>query len=70
MVPLSKSGVRKHRGFESRPLRHVRAASDGPCVRCRLRSSLTHLGVRSLRCSVAAFAWDRHDGGTSWLRAD
>jgi hypothetical protein len=21
MVPLSKSGVRKHRGFESRPLR-------------------------------------------------
>ena len=22
MVPLSKSGVRKHRGFESRPLRH------------------------------------------------
>ena len=24
MVPLSKSGVRKHRGFESRPLRHTR----------------------------------------------
>jgi hypothetical protein len=24
MVPLSKSGVRKHRGFESRPLRHNR----------------------------------------------
>ena len=24
---------------------------DGPCVRWRLRSSLTHLGVRSLRCS-------------------
>ena len=23
MVPLSKSGVRKHRGFESRPLRHL-----------------------------------------------
>ncbi len=23
MVPLSKSGVRKHRGFESRPLRHT-----------------------------------------------
>ena len=23
MVPLSKSGVRKHRGFESHPLRHV-----------------------------------------------
>ena len=28
MVPLSKSGVRKHRGFESRPLRHTR--SFGP----------------------------------------
>ena len=26
MVPLSKSGVRKHRGFESHPLRH----SDQP----------------------------------------
>ncbi len=23
MVPLSKSGVRKHRGFESHPLRHL-----------------------------------------------
>ena len=26
MVPLSKSGVRKHRGFESRPLRHRRSS--------------------------------------------
>ena len=26
MVPLSKSGVRKHRGFESRPLRHLAGA--------------------------------------------
>ena len=26
MVPLSKSGVRKHRGFESRPLRHAPSA--------------------------------------------
>ena len=32
MVPLSKSGVRKHRGFESRPLRHS-ARNAGP--RCR-----------------------------------
>ena len=29
MVPLSKSGVRKHRGFESRPLRH-HTRSHGP----------------------------------------
>jgi hypothetical protein len=29
---------------------------DGRCARWRLRSSLTHLGVRSLRCSRAAFA--------------
>jgi hypothetical protein len=31
MVPLSKSGVRKHRGFESRPLRHYacRVYADG-----------------------------------------
>src|SRR5436190_5597009 len=28
MVPLSKSGVRKHRGFESRPLRQD--SSGGP----------------------------------------
>ena len=28
-----------------------------PSVRWRLRSSLTHLGVRSLRCSRAAFGW-------------
>ena len=27
-VPLSKSGVRKHRGFESHPLRHVRSTPD------------------------------------------
>ena len=29
---------------------------DGAGVRWRLRSSLTHLRVRSLRCSAAAFA--------------
>jgi len=31
-------------------------ARDGAGVRCSLRSSLTHLGVRSLRCSDRAFA--------------
>jgi hypothetical protein len=31
MVPLSKSGVRKHRGFESHPLRHsTEPAVDTP----------------------------------------
>ena len=30
MVPLSKSGVRKHRGFESRPLRHKRPPRGRP----------------------------------------
>ena len=55
MVPLSKSGVRKHRGFESRPLRHCVRRSDGRWLRWRLCSSLTHLQVRSLRCSDAAF---------------
>ena len=39
MVPLSKSGVRKHRGFESRPLRHTvaRTRRVGPAEsRCAL----------------------------------
>ena len=45
------------RGFESRPLRHTRPAPGRPGVRWLLRSSLTHLGVRSLRSSIAAFAW-------------
>ncbi len=44
MVPLSKSGVRKHRGFESRPLRHRSTDLNGPWPRWRFRSSLTHLG--------------------------
>ncbi len=42
MVPLSKSGVRKHRGFESRPLRHSapvgRPCGVGACAP-RLRTS-------------------------------
>ena len=33
MVPLSKSGVRKHRGFESRPLRHTIQALPTPRAR-------------------------------------
>ena len=44
------------RGFESRPLRHTRPAMERPGVRWLLRSSLTHLGVRSLRPLIAAFA--------------
>ena len=32
MVPLSTSGVRKHRGFESRPLRHPRSHMDRPTL--------------------------------------
>jgi hypothetical protein len=31
MVPLSKSGVRKHRGFESRPLRQDSSPRTGRC---------------------------------------
>ncbi len=32
MVPLSKSGVRKHRGFESRPLRHLACRRTGRTI--------------------------------------
>ena len=39
MVPLSKSGVRKHRGFESRPLRQHSSARSRP-VDCRSASFL------------------------------
>ena len=39
MVPLSKSGVRKHRGFESRPLRQLRTPRGRRCGRWTLRSS-------------------------------
>src|SRR5689334_12178517 len=62
MVPLSKSGVRKHRGFESRPLRHL-PPPERPWGRQRLRSSLTEssgrwlagasLGLRSGRLGSA-----------------
>ena len=44
MVPLSKSGLRKQRGFESHPLRHwTLDATGGACRRRSFRSSLTHL---------------------------
>jgi hypothetical protein len=38
MVPLSKSGVRKHRGFESRPLRHRLDRQTGRPAPCRSAS--------------------------------
>ena len=46
MVPLSKSGVRKHRGFESRPLRH---RPSGPMAsrRSRLSSAASVAGTLS-----------------------
>ena len=39
------------RGFESRPLRHLRTPRGRPGVRWPIRSSLTHVEVRSLRSS-------------------
>jgi hypothetical protein len=39
------------RGFESRPLRHLRTPLERPGVRWPIRSSLTHVEVRSLRSS-------------------
>ena len=63
MVPLSKSGVRKHRGFESHPLRHrpsTRTRSAGSSSRPRrgrlvaegaaleMRYGATHRGFESL----------------------
>ena len=62
MVPLSKSGVRKHRGFESRPLRHrLTVRAPDPCVE-HLRSSLTGARARSLRCSALAFGSNAQPG--------
>ena len=39
MVPLSKSGLRKHRGFESHPLRHRPSSRIGRCRRWLVRAS-------------------------------
>ena len=55
-VPLSKSGVRKHRGFESHPLRQPRTSRmDHPFV-AGSAPSLTHINVRSVGCSPAPWA--------------
>jgi hypothetical protein len=43
MVPLSKSGVRKHRGFESHPLRQNARHQDADAFVGPLRSS--HMGA-------------------------
>src|SRR5215203_3702689 len=59
MVPLSKSGVRKHRGFESLPLRHTRACWIGPSVRCRLRVLTRGTSSPLARVLVSAFGWAR-----------
>ena len=53
MVPLSKSGVRKHRGFESRPLRHSLTHRTRQSFVAGSAHSLTHPRVRSLVCSPA-----------------
>ena len=47
-VPGSHRASRPH-GLEV--ARYHGGCLDGPCVRCRLRCSLTHLEVRSLACS-------------------
>ena len=70
MVPLSKSGVRKHRGFESRPLRHNRPPRGRPCVRWRLRSSLTHLGCARSGPRTPPSPGRPRDGRRFWYRLD
>ena len=52
MVPLSKSGVRKHRGFESHPLRQALTSGMGHPGVGSSAPSLTHHRVRSLGCSA------------------
>ena len=56
MVPLSKSGVRKHRGFESHPLRQTRTSGMGHPGVGSSAPSLTHRKVRSLGCSAPPWA--------------
>jgi hypothetical protein len=63
MVPLSKSGVRKHRGFESRPLRQTpagmtpRRALATPVLAHALRSALALGTKHALRAPVLAAAF-------------
>ena len=61
MVPLSKSGVRKHRGFESHPLRHHSPhGSAHPRVGVSA-PSLAHPEVHALWCSTPPWAGLAHD---------
>ena len=63
MVPLSKSGVRKHRGFESRPLRQRPSSRIGRCRRWRVRA-LAHAprGALALVLLAALASTARRDG--------
>ena len=63
MVPLSKSGVRKHRGFESRPLRHSPSSRLGRCRRWFVRA-LAHApsGALALVLLTALAPTARADG--------
>ena len=67
----ARSGARRRFGLD-RPrgvLRPKAALTVGRCLRCRLRSLLTHPEVRSLRSSTGAFAWDaRRDASFSCFR--
>ena len=54
MVPLSKSGVRKHRGFESRPLRQ-----DSSFSRPAIRRSVVRLGWSGLAERSPSGLWRR-----------
>jgi hypothetical protein len=56
MVPLSKSGVRKHRGFESHPLRQARTSRTlraDPAGRCAPRDDLPVTTRRSQAGAIA-----------------
>ena len=75
MVPLSKSGVRKHRGFESRPLRHHLVA-DGPAglrpvQTCPGRGRLVDYGAAlEMRFGATRRGFEsrplRHPTGLAW----
>ena len=52
MAPHWKCGSGQPVAGSNPALSAIRAAADAQCVRCRLRSSLTHSSVRSLRRSA------------------
>ncbi len=56
MVPLSKSGVRKHRGFESHPLRHTSWSRPGGSPR-RVVSCLPERSPRGLGRRTGNAVW-------------